>query len=239
MKKRILFCTTLILFTISISAQNFAGKITYKVSLNFTEKDLKELELNKDKAVSTMRQVLSNSKDTDVVLNFNTYQSYYKVVNKLEINDRKPLNMTYAIAGSGKIYYIDLITKKNYMQECDLLEKCYLIEQPKLEWQLTQQTKIIGGYVCYKAVNSNSKNKKQKPVAWYTPQISASFGPKEYFGLPGLVLELEEAAVVFKAIEIILNPKEKIEIELMEGIKITKEEYNKKLQKSYSDIYQN
>jgi len=102
-----------------------------------------------------------------------------------------------------------------------------------------KQTKIIGGYVCYKAINSNSKNKKQKPVAWYTPQISASFGPKEYFGLPGLVLELEEAAVVFKAIEIILNPKEKIKIEIMEGIKITKEEYNKKLQKSYSEIYQN
>jgi GLPGLI family protein len=147
--------------------------------------------------------------------------------------------MTYAIAGSGKVYYIDLITKKNYMQECDLLEKCYLIEQPKLEWQLTQQTKIIGGYVCYKAINSNSKNKKQKPVAWYTPQISASFGPKEYFGLPGLILELEEAAVVFKAKEIVLNPKENIEIEKMLGTIITKEEYNKKLQKSYSNIYTN
>lgn len=143
MKKRILFYATLVLFTISISAQNFTGKITYKVSLNFTEKDLKELELNKDKAVNTMRQVLSNSKDTDVILNFNTYQSYYKVVNKLEINDRKPLNMTYAIAGSGKVYYIDLITKKNYMQECDLLEKCYLIEQPKLEWQLTNKLKLL------------------------------------------------------------------------------------------------
>ncbi|MCG1035146.1 GLPGLI family protein [Polaribacter sp. DS7-9] len=70
-----------------------------------------------------------------------------------------------------------------------------------------------------------------KPVVWFTPIIPVSFGPKQYFGLPGLILELEEAAVIFKAKEITLNPKDKIVFDTIKGIKITKE--------AYSEFYKN
>lgn len=238
MKNCLIFIMLVFIVSIGFS-QNSSGKITYEVTLNFTENDLKELDQKNDEAINTMKKVLKNSTDTDVILMFVANKSFYSVVKKLEINERKPMNMTYAIAGSNKAFYADLNTGKNFMKECELLEKCFLIEQPKLVWQITQETKIIGNYVCYKAINSSSKNKKKKPIAWFTPEISARFGPKEYFGLPGLILELEEAAVVFKAKEIVLNPKENIEIEKMLGTIITKEKYNKKLQKSYSNIYTN
>lgn len=230
----LLFCFSVTLFT-----QNISGKVTYEVRLNFTKENLKEMEINKDKATNTMRKVLQNSTNTNVLLRFNGNQSHYKVIKKLEINDRKPLNMSYAIAGGEKQFFTELLTNKNTIIECELLEECFLVEQPKIVWKLTQTTKIIGGYLCYKAINTTSTNKKKKPIAWYTPKIPASFGPKQYFGLPGLILEVEESAVTFTATKIILNPNEKVIIEAMNGTKITKKEYNIKLKKSYSDIYTN
>lgn len=237
--RNILFITAFFLLTISISAQNFKGEVSYSTKLNFTEENLREMESKNDKATNAMRKVLANSTDTEVIIKFNTTHSSYKVVKKLEITDRKPLNMTYAIAGGEKVYFTELIHNKSSMQECKLLDACFLVEQPLIEWELTQDSKIIGGYLCYKAINSNSKNKRKKPVAWYAPQISASFGPKEYYGLPGLILELEESAVTFRATKIILNPKEEVVIEDMNGEKITKKEYQKKLKKSYGEFNEN
>lgn len=235
--RNIILIIAFVLYSVTISSQVLSGKVTYTVRLNFTEENLKEMELNKDKATSAMRKVLNNSTNTNVILRFNGNQSHYKVIEKLEIKDRKPLNMTYAIAGGEKQFYTELLANKNTMKECALLEKCFLVEQPKIDWELTQTTKIIGGYVCYKAINTSSTNKKKKPVAWYSPQLSASFGPKDYFGLPGLILELEESAVTFSVKEIILNPKEKVIIEPIEGTKITKKEYKLKLKKAYLNIY--
>ncbi len=34
------------------------------------------------------------------------------------------------------------------------------------------------------------KPKQIEVVAWYTPQIPVSNGPGEYWGLPGLILEI-------------------------------------------------
>ena len=237
--KNFLLSLIFILFTFSIKCQTFSGKVTYEVKLTFTKENLKQMELNNNKATNTMRKVLQNSTDTNVLLKFTSNQSHYEVIKKLEINDRKPLNMTYSIAGGSKQYITDLIVNKNTMKECELLEECFLIEQPVLKWELTQETKLVGGYICYKAINISSKNKKKKPVAWYTPQIPASFGPKHYFGLPGLILELEETAVVFKVKEIILNPKEEVKVIVKEGTKISQEEYNKKLKKAFTQFYEN
>jgi GLPGLI family protein len=235
--KNILFIKAFFLFAISISGQNFSGEVIYSTKLNFTEENLREMESKNDKATNSMRKVLANSTDTEVLLKFNTTQSYYKVVKKLEIAERKPLNMTYSIAGGEKVYFTDLIANKSIMQECKLLEACFLVEQEPLKWELSQETKIVGGYLCYKAINSNSNNKKKKPIAWYAPQISVGFGPKDYYGLPGLILELEESAVIFSAKKIILNPKEELVIVDMKGEKISKEDYQKKLKKSYGEFH--
>ncbi len=238
MGKSTIIILFLLLFKFSFS-QNGSGIIKYDVSLNFTIQDIEKEEKKKNKRLRTMRELISNSINSEVVLTYTSTYAYSSVTKRMKIREKNSgLDIVYSRAGREKMFFTELITKSSTVQECKLLEKCFLIEQPPLEWELTQETKIIGGYLCYKAINTSSKNKKKKPVAWYTPQISASFGPKHYFGLPGLILELEESAVVFKAKEILLNPKQKVEIKSSRGVKITKSEYNKKLRKSYSDFYQ-
>ena len=66
-----------------------------------------------------------------------------------------------------------------------------------------------------------------KPIAWFTPLIPISFGPKEYSGLPGLILEIEMFNSKIVASKIVLNPNEEIIIEKpVKGKRITLEEFD-------------
>lgn len=63
-------------------------------------------------------------------------------------------------------------------------------------------------------------------TAWYTPQIPVSQGPAEYWGLPGLILELNTDRTTILCTKIVLNPTNKIKIDAPKrGEKVTKEEY--------------
>jgi hypothetical protein len=62
--------------------------------------------------------------------------------------------------------------------------------------------------------------------AWYTPQIPVSHGPAEYWGLPGLILEVSAGNTVMLCSEIQINPEDKIKIEAPDkGKEITKKDY--------------
>ena len=66
--------------------------------------------------------------------------------------------------------------------------------------------------------------KQIEVTAWYTPQIPISNGPGEYWGLPGLILEVNSGRTTVLCTELVLNPSEKIEIEApTKGEKIKRE----------------
>ena len=113
------------------------------------------------------------------------------------------------------------------------------------------ETKKIGKYICYKATafvptndltwyafswnrisNDTAKGNEKKAIkmtqveAWYSPQISVSHGPSEYWGLPGLILEVSAGDTTLLCYEIVLNPKEKTQIKApRKGKVVTKTEY--------------
>ena len=63
-------------------------------------------------------------------------------------------------------------------------------------------------------------------VAWYSPQIPLSQGPLEYWGLPGLILEISVGNTTMLCSKIVMNPDEKSKIEAPDkGKEITKKEY--------------
>jgi GLPGLI family protein len=64
-------------------------------------------------------------------------------------------------------------------------------------------------------------------TAWYTPEIPISQGPGEYWGLPGLILEVSADRTTILCSKIVMNPKEKEVIEApSKGKEITQKEYN-------------
>lgn len=65
-------------------------------------------------------------------------------------------------------------------------------------------------------------------TAWYTPQIPVSQGPGEYWGLPGLILEVQADRTSILCSRIVMNPKEAEAIRKpTRGTKVTQEEYKK------------
>jgi len=64
-------------------------------------------------------------------------------------------------------------------------------------------------------------------TAWYTPQIPVNQGPGEFWGLPGLILEVNADQTTILCNKITLNPQEKIKIQAPEkGKVISRADYN-------------
>lgn len=89
------------------------------------------------------------------------------------------------------------------------------------------------------------KNEEEKPneieiVAWYTMQIPVNQGPGEYWGLPGLILEVSADRTTILCSKIVLNPNEKTTIKVpSKGKEVTKEEYNKIVKKKTEEMREN
>ena len=62
--------------------------------------------------------------------------------------------------------------------------------------------------------------------AWYAPQIPVRHGPLDYWGLPGLILEVSADNTTMLCSKIVLNPDEIIEFEApSKGKEVSKNEY--------------
>ena len=74
-------------------------------------------------------------------------------------------------------------------------------------------------------------------TAWYTPQIPVSDGPGNYWGLPGLILEINEGRTTILCSEIVMNPSEKVEIKApTKGKEVTRKEYAKIMKKKMEEM---
>ncbi|WP_040757584.1 GLPGLI family protein [Winogradskyella psychrotolerans] len=82
-----------------------------------------------------------------------------------------------------------------------------------------------------KGKDSTDSNEPKAPktievVAWYTPQIPVNQGPDDYWGLPGLILEINADRTTILCTKIVLNPKEKESIDKpKKGEEVTQAEY--------------
>lgn len=121
--------------------------------------------------------------------------------------------------------------------------KLLIIENRDTKWQLDNETKMIGGYKCYKATSKLIRDNGKAGIfefpiiAWYTPSIPVTFGPLGYGGLPGLILELQERNIVYGATKISLNKKlngKKTKLKKpKDGTRISNEELNLKIRSLY------
>jgi GLPGLI family protein len=81
------------------------------------------------------------------------------------------------------------------------------------------------------STKTNTEEIKDAPrqvivTAWYAPQIPVNQGPGEYWGLPGLILEVNADRTTILCSKIVLNPSEKDDIKIpSKGKEVTKTEY--------------
>lgn len=74
-------------------------------------------------------------------------------------------------------------------------------------------------------------------TAWYTLQIPVNQGPGEYWGLPGLILEVNADRTTILCNKITLNPQQKIEIQAPDkGKVISRSDYNTTVKKKMEEM---
>lgn len=77
-------------------------------------------------------------------------------------------------------------------------------------------------------------------IAWYTPMVPVSQGPGEYWGLPGLIIELSAGNTVMLCSKIIMNPDNKDDIKMPEkGKEVTKKEYKQIITEKVEELRSN
>jgi GLPGLI family protein len=161
--------------------------------------------------------------------------------------------MVFKISGLGGTLYKN--TKENTFADAqEMFGKKFLIKDNlrKIEWKTQKETKTIGKYLCLKATftemiddfnTDGSKKEKQSErliTAWYTPEIPISNGPKDYQGLPGLILELHEGKMHYVCNKIVMNPKEKIKIVApTKGKEVNEKEFQKIMDKQQKKMMEN
>lgn len=236
MKK--IFCTLIfsLLLTLTLFSQT-KGKVTYIVTI---EKD--STEKPHDNPLNTKEKnkvlyLIQNASPVEAYLIFNDSISTYMVEKNTEtpewnntngkiILTPSGINLTWIMAGGKSIYYTDW-TRNYTINQTDVMGSTKKIKGEPKEWTITEETKVVNGYLCYLAFQKND----EKIKAWYTPKIPVKHGPKGFNGLPGLILEIErgqKAKYNWKVDKIDFNTSEVEDIEEpTEGEIITEEEFKK------------
>lgn len=106
------------------------------------------------------------------------------------------------------------------------MSRTFLIQDKlqKNNWIITDDTSKIGEYECKKATLKKANN---NITAWFTNEIPSNEGPREFYGLPGLVLKIETGTLIIEATNISIS-KDKVTIKKpTKGKKITAEKFEK------------
>ncbi|WP_309609313.1 GLPGLI family protein [Flavobacterium sp.] len=74
-------------------------------------------------------------------------------------------------------------------------------------------------------------------TAWYCPEIPINNGPENYWGLPGLILEVNDGKTTILCSKIVLNAKEKVVIKApTKGTQIAQKEYDEIVVKKMEEL---
>lgn len=211
----------LVLCLTSVVAQKTtSGSITY--TINLAPELIKSISKTNN---PNTRAILKNSKEVSYALNFNSKSSTYQKNESLYNESKQKLNLVATGAGGTGIFYYN--TEDNaLLKQLTIGGDTFLITQNAKKWKLLNTSKKIGKYNCYRATLLNNNNKETKVTAWYTLDIPLAYGPKDYNGLPGIILELYEGKFFFKASKIELSNKNKIIEKPVDGLNLTQEEFN-------------
>ena len=230
-----------------VSAQNFQGMATYQSARSMKNFQFKAEGLSPDMQ-KQIQDKLKKQMQKEYELKFNLTESTWKEVESLDGGPASAVSgggmvMTISSGGSSLLY--KNTAEMKYLEETEVFSKPFLVDDTleTREWQLTGDTKQIGNYQAQKAIFSRTRERQMmtfgdgeegemKTVtdtleieAWFTPQIPVSQGPDDYWGLPGLILEVTDGTTTYLCTKVVLNPEDGVEIKVpSKGKRVNREE---------------
>jgi GLPGLI family protein len=244
--------------TFFIHAQDFQGIAIYQSKTKFDIKmDSTKVSSEQQKA---MKQMMKRFGEKTYKLQFSKTASIYKEEEKIDQPSQGGMRM-FGGFNSGILY--KNVKDRRYVNRKESFSKEFLIKDslPVYEWKFIDETKMIGDNLCFKATTTKEvsnirmrrpRRGKEKEVkendslpktkiiditAWYTPDIPINNGPRNFWGLPGLILELNEGKTQLLCTKIVINPKDKIKIEEpTKGKEVTQKEFDEIMEKKAKEM---
>jgi GLPGLI family protein len=276
---KIVFTLSLLFAFITTNAQkDFQGMAVYE-SKTSTSDFKSRMSGNKDLTPDMQKMIEDRMKkmfEKTFILNFDKAASIYKEEEKLdEPGQGGGMRMMASFMGGGGTYYKNT-KEKIYTVDKEFMGKEFLVKDSltTYKWNMESETRVIGGYTCYKATavipasktdfrNYRPKKEEDKKeadkkeettkktnfmddidlpkeitvTAWYTPEIPLSQGPEGYWGLPGLILEVNDGKTTILCSKVVMNTKEKAEIKQpSNGKVVTQKEYDEIVVKKMQEM---
>lgn len=233
-------------------AEYFWKKIPEKKTAKAPSDNKEPLDPEFEKAI---QEALKKASEKQYVLTFNKTECLYEEAKALEKPSNNTEDFSVSISyGTIGNKYLNLREQTSIVED-NVFGKEFLIVEPlvKPEWKLMDETKKIGDYNCFKAelvipvtekqmqdYEDFLKRDAQKPAlfkmdkpkdkivtVWYTPEIPVSLGPNNYWGLPGLILEVNDGNAILLCAKITLSNKEKAKIKVPnQGDKVSQKKFN-------------
>jgi GLPGLI family protein len=235
--------------TLNVNGQKFQGQAKY-ISKSKMELGNWGARLNEEQKKAVAAR-LKNRLEKTYTLTFNMQESMFLEEEKIDAISGATDSWGGYFSRGDQYKNVKEIT---LTQSQEFYGKRFLIKDSlyKIDWKMGTETKKIGNYTCYKAKafvptqelnwfsfswgdlrNNEPKEGEEKPEesltvveAWYTLQIPVAQGPAEFWGLPGLILEVSADNTTLLCTEVLLNSSEKVSITAPEkGTETTKDNY--------------
>ena len=226
MKRTIAFLSLLLFLGTGLQAafaQGFTGRAYYKSTSKIS------ISMDSTKmAPEQMAQIQASLKkqmEQNYTLSFTQTESIWKQDASLGSGPATASSggAVFMVASSGEGSTLYKNVTGNYLQEQEMMGKEYLIKDKAepFEWELSEEIKKIGNYTAQKASFTKIVDSRQfstgmtemenvkdtiQVTVWFTPEIPVSHGPEYYFGLPGLILEVQNQGRTLICEKIELNP---------------------------------
>ncbi len=121
-------------------------------------------------------------------------ESQYDYLDRIDNTQKDP---SEGISGTMQIRSLGTLYKNTkdgvWIEDTKFENKAYLIKDSlkKLDWKITKEKKSIAGFEVLKATAKMDDNYNTEVTAWYSPKLNFKSGPDKFWGLPGLILEVE------------------------------------------------
>jgi|1048.fasta_scaffold08755_2 GLPGLI family protein len=227
MKRTIAFLSLLLFLGTGLQAtfaQGFTGRAYYKSTSQFSIK-MDSTKMAPEQ-IAQIQASLKKQMEQNYILSFNQTESTWK---KEESLGGGPATASaggavfmVATSGEGSTLYKN-IADQSFLEEQDMMGKAYLVKDmlEPVEWELSNETKKVGNYTVQKASYTRIVDSKRfstgmtemenvkdtlQVTVWFTPEIPVAHGPENFFGLPGLILEVQNQGRTLICEKIELNP---------------------------------
>lgn len=204
-------------------SQQLTGRAYYKASnqimIRIDSADMSPEE------IAEAHEIMKKPWQRDFILSFTQTESNWKQAETLVGNTDESSSdgMTVSLSGSGNELLYKNLKAQRFIQEQEFMGREFLIQDALevLDWELTGETKKIGDYTAQKATYARIVDSQRfstgmtemeqvkdtiQITVWFTSEIPVSHGPENYFGLPGLILEVQNGGRAFYCEKIELNP---------------------------------